>query len=96
MDDGLIDVCRWLQGTAADLMKLALCNIRARIAEEQCNAHVILQIHDEVLFDVSADELPKVAAIVRDCMVGCVAFTVPLAVSLSSGNSWGSLRPLSL
>src|SRR5689334_11084110 len=61
---------------------------------DDCRA--VLQIHDELLFEVRERDLARVAAIVKDCMEGAVSLRVPLQVKLSSGAAWGSLSPYQL
>ncbi|KAK9824289.1 hypothetical protein WJX72_009203 [[Myrmecia] bisecta] len=86
------------QGSAADMIKLAMINVHAELASsfpaDACR--LILQIHDELLFEVRAGVLPEAARLVRRCMEGVVSFRVPLPVKLHSGPSWGELEPFHL
>eukprot|EP01032_Pedospumella_encystans_P008842 gene8842-10458_t len=133
------------QGSAADLIKLAMINIHTRLTalskmtRRQNNATVnsaaqqtlerevetgveagtlnfrrprsnpggglykqlddvrpVLQVHDELVFEVRVQDIPRVAAIVKECMEGAVVLNVPLSVKLSTGPAWGSLSPLTL
>jgi DNA polymerase-1 len=81
-----------VQGSAADLIKLAMLNIYRRLCREQWSARMLLQIHDELVFEAPPEELPRLAAMVRKEMTTPVAKTlaleVPLRVDLASGPNW--------
>ena len=77
-----------LQGSAADVMKLAMVRIDARLAAEESNARMLLQIHDELIFEVPRAELQRVAGLVRSEMENVVALAVPLAVTVKVGENW--------
>jgi DNA polymerase-1 len=77
-----------IQGSAADLIKVAMLNIYKRLRAEKRRARMLLQIHDELVFEVPADELETVARLVRDEMTGALALDVPLKVDLSVGPNW--------
>ena len=77
-----------LQGSAADIMKLAMVRIDARIAAEGLNARMLLQIHDELIFEVPRAELQRAGALVRSEMENVVALAVPLAVTVKVGENW--------
>ncbi len=82
-----------LQGSAADLMKLAMVRIARRIDVEHCEATMLLQIHDELIFDVRRDALADVAPMVRSEMEGAMQLSVPLVVTLKSGRDWYDVQP---
>ncbi|MDG3003117.1 DNA polymerase I [Paludisphaera mucosa] len=77
-----------IQGSAADLIKRAMILVDRRLREAKLKARMILQIHDELLFESPVDELPALAALVRDEMTGALALSVPLRVDLAVGANW--------
>jgi DNA polymerase-1 len=77
-----------LQGSAADLMKLAMVRIDRRLAEHAADAVMILQIHDELIFEVTRAALPAVAAMVKHEMEHALELSVPLEATLKSGSTW--------
>jgi DNA polymerase-1 len=80
-----------LQGTAADLIKLAMIKIDQRLAEEEFDAKMILQVHDELLFEAPPKEQTALEKLVRDEMEGVHKLAVPLVVEISSGPNWRDL-----
>ena len=81
-----------IQGSAADLIKLAMINIHRRLREEKSSARMLLQIHDELVFEVPPGELNHVAQLVADEMSGVMKLTVPLKVDLKSGDNWADCQ----
>jgi len=77
-----------VQGSAADIIKLAMVKIAARLGKEGLKARMLLQVHDELVFDVPQAELEKVSALVISEMQGAVDLTVPLLVEVGSGRNW--------
>ena len=77
-----------IQGSAADLIKVAMVNIHRRLEEEGLQAKMVLQVHDELVFDVPQVELEKVRDLVRVEMEGAIMLTVPLVVDIGVGNNW--------
>jgi DNA polymerase-1 len=77
-----------LQGSAADLMKLAMVRIDAALEAAQLDAVMLLQIHDELIFEVGRSDLAAAATLVRDHMENAIALSVPLEVTLKSGRNW--------
>jgi DNA polymerase-1 len=77
-----------IQGSAADLIKLAMINIHRRLRSENSSARLLLQIHDELVFEVPPQELDRLARLVADEMSGVMALSVPLKVDLKSGDNW--------
>jgi DNA polymerase-1 len=80
-----------LQGTAADLIKLAMISIDRRLAKEQFEARMILQVHDELLFEAPAGEREALADLVREEMEGVYKLSVPLVVEIGFGPNWRDL-----
>ena len=77
-----------VQGTAADLIKIAMVRVARALREAGLKAQMILQIHDELLFDVPEDEVEQVKAIVKREMEGAMSLGVPLEVSVGVGRNW--------
>ncbi len=77
-----------LQGSAADLMKLAMIRVDRALRESKEDAVLLLQIHDELLIDVAATARDRVAAIAREAMEHAMELSVPLDVSVKAGENW--------
>jgi DNA polymerase-1 len=80
-----------LQGTAADLIKLAMIAIDRQLVERKLKTRMVLQVHDELLFEVPADETAEVETLVRKEMEGVVKLEVPLVADLAFGANWREL-----
>lgn len=83
-----------LQGSAADLMKLAMVRIDRALRTSGFDAAMLLQIHDELIFEVRSNQLNEVANLVRTHMERAIELSVPLEVTLKSGRSWYDVEPL--
>jgi DNA polymerase I len=81
-----------LQGTAADLIKLAMISIDRRLSAEKFEAKMILQVHDELLFEAPPKEKSKLEKLVREEMEGVYKLAVPLVVEICSGPNWRDLE----
>ncbi|MBQ6953970.1 MAG: DNA polymerase I [Bacteroidales bacterium] len=77
-----------IQGTSADIIKLAMIGVAARLREAGLRSKMVLQIHDELLFDALPEELPQLEALVKDVMEHVIALSVPLTVECSAGANW--------
>lgn len=77
-----------IQGSAADIIKVAMVNIDRRLYSEQLQARMLLQVHDELVFEVPVDELEKVRKLVRMEMETAVQLDLPLKVDIGTGRSW--------
>jgi len=77
-----------IQGTAADIIKIAMINIHKRMKAEGFQSKIILQIHDELLFECPESEVKKMAVMVQGEMEGAVQLSVPLKVDWNYGQSW--------
>ena len=80
-----------LQGTAADLIKLAMIALDRKLTERKLKTRMVLQVHDELLFEVPNDEKQEVEALVRSEMEGVVKLNVPLVADLGFGPNWRDL-----
>ncbi len=85
-----------VQGTAADLMKLAMIDTDRRLAAEKLRARMILQVHDELLFEVPDEEIRALRNLARETMEQAHPLKVPLAVEVKSGRNWRDMEPILL
>ena len=79
-----------IQGTAADIMKVAILNVGRELASSALKSRILLQVHDELVLEISAGEAVEVEALVREAMAGAADLKVPLDVSVGLGHSWES------
>ena len=77
-----------IQGSAADLIKIAMIRIRDRLDTERFAARMLLQVHDELVFEAPAEELPAVTALVKHEMEHAASLAVPLVVDVGAGKNW--------
>ncbi len=78
-----------IQGTAADLIKIAMLEIHKGLDRQK--ARMLLQVHDELVFEVKKDSLDEVVELVKGCMEGIADFLVPIKVDIHSGENWGKI-----
>lgn len=81
-----------MQGTAADIIKIAMARVSRRLEEEGFAAHMILQVHDELDFECPVDEVERLTAMVRDVMEHVVDLRVPLIAEASTGVTWADAK----
>ena len=81
-----------VQGSAADLIKLAMINIDRLIAQGKLHAKMLIQVHDELVFDVPADQAESAAKIIEQQMCGALDLDVPLKVDLAWGRNWMEVK----
>ena len=85
-----------IQGTAADIVKIAMINIQQRMGANKMRSKMILQVHDELIFEVPRDELGHMQAIITELMPTAVpphvGFEVPLEVEMKVGDNWGDME----
>ena len=81
-----------IQGLAADIFKVALVRLDRALEEAGAVSRLILQVHDEVILEVTPDELDDTTALVLDAMSGAFSLRVPLAVNLTVGDSWADAK----
>ncbi len=77
-----------IQGSAADIIKVAMIQVDKALNEAQLASRMLLQVHDELLFEIAPGERERVEALVRDKMGGAYPLDVPLEVSVGYGRSW--------
>lgn len=80
-----------IQGTAADLMKIAMLRIDKAITAEGLQSKLLLQIHDEIIIEVPEKEITRIETLVREAMEQAVSWRVPLKVALRAGKNWGEI-----
>lgn len=78
-----------IQGSAADIIKVAMLRLAAALAEADTKAEMVLQIHDELLLECPKGELKQVVALTREAMEGAAQLVVPMEVDIGSGKDWG-------
>lgn len=81
-----------MQGTAADIIKIAMARVSRRLEEEGFAVHMILQVHDELDFECPVDEVERLTAMVRDVMEHVVDLRVPLIAEASTGTTWADAK----
>lgn len=77
-----------IQGSAADIVKIAMINIHKSLCEQEFKSKMILQVHDELVFDVPKNEVESLKVLVKDKMENAVKLAVPLEVEMNTGNNW--------
>lgn len=81
-----------IQGTAAEIMKKAMISIDGKMKEAGLRARILLQVHDELIFEVPEDEVERLGSMVRECMEGAFTLSVPLHVEIETGRRWGEMH----
>ena len=81
-----------VQGTAADIIKIAMIRLHQAMRERKLAARMLLQVHDELLFELPESELAEVDALVREMMETAYPMNVPLKVETKHGQSWGEME----
>ena len=80
-----------IQGTAADIMKLAMIRVHRRLEEEKLRTKMLLQVHDELVFEVPLEELDAIKEVVFDEMPAALELDVTLKVDAKWGPTWGDM-----
>jgi DNA polymerase-1 len=83
-----------IQGTAADIQKIAMIRSAERVRAEGLRARLLLSVHDELLFETPRSEVDRLAAVVRETMEGALPLSVPLTVDIKVGDDWEGMTPL--
>ncbi|MFC1939449.1 DNA polymerase I [Chloroflexota bacterium] len=81
-----------VQGTSADIIKVAMINLYREMGKRRLKSKMLLQVHDELLFEVPDEELEEVRRLVSDTMSTALELSVPLKVDMNSGRNWGELK----
>jgi DNA polymerase-1 len=83
-----------IQGTAADIMKIAMARVSKALIDNDLAGHMLLQVHDELVLECPQKELIKTALIVRTMMENAYNLVIPLKTEARSGHDWGNLSVL--
>jgi DNA polymerase-1 len=83
-----------IQGTAADIIKIAMIRLADRIRDEGLKARPLLQVHDELLLEVPRDEVDRLVPVLRETMEGAMPLDVPLTVDVKVGDDWETMTPI--
>jgi DNA polymerase-1 len=81
-----------IQGTAADIMKIAMIHLHSALSESKLNAKILLQVHDELVLEVPNDELKTAVQLVRKVMGNAYQLDIPLLTEARSGENWGNMQ----
>jgi DNA polymerase I len=81
-----------VQGTSSDIIKIAMINIFREMNQRELKSKMLLQVHDELIFEVPLDEAGQMTELIRDKMVSAVQLSVPLKVDIKSGPNWGAME----
>ncbi len=81
-----------IQGSSADIIKLAMLKVEAALQERQLQSRMLLQVHDDLVMEVRREELEEVAALVKKCMEEAYVLKVPLLVAMKAGSNWYDMQ----
>jgi DNA polymerase-1 len=83
-----------IQGTAADIMKIAMIKIPPALTQAGLHGKMLLQVHDELVIECPRDEMNKVAGVVQNIMENAYPLNIPLTTEARWGTNWDELKPL--
>ncbi|MBN1367663.1 MAG: DNA polymerase I [Dehalococcoidales bacterium] len=81
-----------VQGTSADIIKVAMVKLDSEMKQRQVKSKMILQVHDELIFEVPSDELSMMRELVHDIMADAVKLSIPVKVDMKQGKNWGEME----
>lgn len=81
-----------IQGTASDIVKISMIEVNKALKAEKLKTQMIMQVHDELLFEAPEDEVEKAMKIIKDKMESAVKLSVPLIVEIHAGNNWMEIK----
>ncbi len=81
-----------VQGTSADIIKVAMINLHREMQKRQLKSKMLLQVHDELVFEVLQEELEEMRQLVPQIMSTALKLSVPLRVGIKTGNNWGEME----
>ena len=81
-----------IQGTAADLIKIAMIRADEALRAAKLKSRILLQVHDELVLEIVGDEIPQVTSLLQEAMSGAAALSVPLAVDVHTGKNWAEAK----
>ena len=77
-----------IQGSAADIMKIAMIRTHERLKKEKLDARIVMQVHDELIIEARDADVPFIKQILKEEMEGSASLSIPLTVDVSSGKNW--------
>ena len=77
-----------IQGTAADIMKIAMIKVYNELKQRGLKSKIVLQIHDELIIETVVEEIEEVSKLLKECMESAAVLSVPLTVEVEEGNNW--------
>jgi DNA polymerase-1 len=77
-----------IQGTAADMIKIAMINIDAELKKKKMESKMLLQVHDELVFEAKTDEMDELKKIITDKMKNAIKLKVPIEIEMGVGDTW--------
>jgi DNA polymerase-1 len=77
-----------IQGTAADIMKIAMINVLKELKNKNMKSKIVLQVHDEMMIETPLEELNAVTDILKNCMESAIKLNVPLIAEVSEASNW--------
>jgi DNA polymerase-1 len=80
-----------VQGTASDMIKIAMVRVQAALAERGLRTRMLLQVHDELLFEAPPEEVTTVEGLAREIMVAALPLRVPVVVDVKTGKDWSEV-----
>ncbi|PKM45521.1 MAG: DNA polymerase I [Firmicutes bacterium HGW-Firmicutes-8] len=83
-----------IQGSAADIIKLAMVRVNRKLKETGLKSKMVLQVHDELIFEVPGEEMDRIIPLIRDCMENAVKLDVPLVVDMKKGFNWYNMEKI--
>ncbi|MDD5700671.1 MAG: DNA polymerase I [Dehalococcoidales bacterium] len=81
-----------VQGTSSDIIKVAMINLHCEIHKRKLKSRMLLQVHDELIFEVPQDEIELMTRLIRDRMSNAVSLSIPVKVDIKSGINWGAME----
>ena len=81
-----------IQGSAADIVKQAMIDVAGLLEENRMGTRLLLQVHDELIFEVPNPEMERARGVIKAAMENAVKLSLPLKVNLESGSSWGDIH----
>jgi len=83
-----------IQGTAADIMKIAMLKIPPALKQAKLNAKMLLQVHDELVLECPKEELKETARVVKETMANAYKLDIPLSTEARYGDNWGEMKTI--
>jgi DNA polymerase-1 len=81
-----------VQGTSADIIKKAMINLHREMLQRKLKSKMLLQVHDELVFEVPEDEMAEMRQLVPEMMVNAIQLSIPLKVDIKTGRNWGEME----